>query len=114
MSDPPIPQRTELPADVLDRIDRVCDRYEAAWEQEGRPRVEDYLGELDVADRPALLRDLLAAELDARRRRGERPEPGEYHDRFPGDSAVVDAAFTTMPNRPAAAPPGDAARPDTG
>jgi serine/threonine-protein kinase len=115
MSDDAIPDRTKLPIEILDAIDRICDRFEAAWEQEEElPRVEDYLGELDPAYRPALLRDLLAAEIDARCRRGERPDPREYHDRFPGDSAVVADAFTTMPDRPAATPPGDAARPDTG
>jgi serine/threonine protein kinase len=114
MSNEPIPDRTALPVEALDRIDRACDRFEAAWEQGGRPRVEDYLDELDAADRPALFRDLLAAELDARRRRGERPEPGEYHDRFPGDTTAVAAAFATMPNRPAGAAPGAAARPDIG
>ena len=41
-----------------------------------------------------LLRDLLAAELAARRRRGERPEPREYRDRFPGEAEVVAAAFS--------------------
>jgi hypothetical protein len=31
MSDEPIPDRTELPLDVLGIIDRICDRFEAAW-----------------------------------------------------------------------------------
>jgi serine/threonine-protein kinase len=115
MSDEAMPNRTGPPTDMLDHVDRICDRFEAAWEQEGgRPQVEDYLGELDPAYRPALLRDLLAAEIDARLRRGDCPHPAEYHERFPGDSVVVADAFTTMPNRPAATPPGDAARPDTG
>ena len=87
MNGAPMPDRSELPLDVLDALDRVCDRYEAAWARGGRPRVEDYLGGLDAAYRPALLRALLAAELHARGHRGERPEPGEYHARFPGDRA---------------------------
>jgi serine/threonine-protein kinase len=113
MSDEPTPDPTEIPPEALDAIDRICDRFEAGWNQGKRPRVEDYLGELDPAFRHALLCDLLAAELDARRRRGERSEPREYHDRFPGDASIVEAAFTTMPNRPSRAPPGGAVRPDT-
>ena len=50
----------ELPLDVLDQIDRFCDRFEAAWGSGSRPRVEDYLTEIDEAYRPVLLRDLLA------------------------------------------------------
>ena len=82
------PERTALPLDVLDQIDRICDRFEATWEAGQRPRVEDYLGAVAEPYQPDLLCDLLAAELDARRRRGERPEPHEYLDRFPGEAAV--------------------------
>src|SRR4051812_6219671 len=114
MNGAPIPDRSGLPLEVLDALDRVCDRYEAAWARGGRPRAEDYLGALEATHRPALLRDLLAAELHARRCRGERPEPAEYHDRFPDDRAGVEAAFAAAPGRPAGAPPGGAARPDPG
>jgi serine/threonine-protein kinase len=97
-----MPDRGELPLDVLDQIDRICDRFEAAWESGERPRVEDDLGAVAAAYRPALLRDLLAAELEARRRRGESPEAGEYTRRFPGDTRAIAAAF--------AGPPGPARR----
>jgi serine/threonine-protein kinase len=82
-----------LPTDVLDRVDRICDRFEAAWESGARPRIEDHLEGVAAAYRPELLRDLLAAELAARRRRGEQPEPHEYRDRFPGEVAVIAMAF---------------------
>jgi serine/threonine protein kinase/tetratricopeptide (TPR) repeat protein len=85
--------RPELPLDVLQRIDRACDRFEAVWREGQRPRIEDDLGEFAEAHRAALLRELLAAELDARRRLGERPEPGDYRDRFPGADEVIEAAF---------------------
>jgi WD40 repeat protein/tRNA A-37 threonylcarbamoyl transferase component Bud32 len=100
------PDRSELPLDVLDRIDRACDRFEAAWAAGGRPRAEDYLAAVAPGDRPALLRDLLAAEVDARRRRGERPDPGEYRARFPDGAAAVTAAFATVASGPAAVPTG--------
>jgi WD40 repeat protein/predicted Ser/Thr protein kinase len=100
MSDETTADLTELPFDVLDQIDRACDRFEAAWEGGGRPRVEDYLGAVTAEYRAALLCDLLAAEIDARRRRGERPEPGEYHDRLPCDASAIDAAFGLRRDRP--------------
>jgi hypothetical protein len=88
-------RRAELPTDVLDRIDRICDRFETGWESGARPRIEDQLDGVAAAFRPDLLRDLLAAELAARRRRGERPEPHEYRERFPAEAAVVAAAFAS-------------------
>ena len=46
---------------------------------------------------------MLASELAARHRRGERPDPSEYRGRFhvSGDSAVIKAAFDAIPIRPA-------------
>ena len=74
VSDESIPASTDPPLDVLDEIDQICDRFEAAWKSGARPRIEDYLGEIALAYRPALVRDLLAAQMDARRRLGELPE----------------------------------------
>src|SRR3954465_15998277 len=91
------PERTALPLDVLDQIDRICDHFEAMWEAGQRPRVEDCLGGVDEPYQPYLLGDLLAAELNARRRRGEHPEPHEYQDRFPGEAALIVAAFGSTP-----------------
>src|SRR4051812_16988576 len=93
MSDAPIPALDELPSEVLDRIDRACDRFEASWAAGERPRLEAYLGEFAGPSRAALLRDLLAAEIAARRRRAETPVPAEYRLRFPLDAFAVDSAF---------------------
>src|SRR5262245_26851039 len=86
MSDKTKRDQSELPLEILDRIDQICDRFERAWEQGGRPRIENYLEEIAEPYRAALLRDLLAAELDARRRRGEHPSPTDYVARSPGHS----------------------------
>jgi hypothetical protein len=75
------------------RIDAACDRFEAAWRGGHDPRMEDFLDGAAEPERPALLRALITLELELRRGRGERPTPGEYHDRFPGQTAPVDAAF---------------------
>ena len=83
-------------------IDAMCDRFETAWQADRRPRIEDGLAELPAASRPALLCELLVLELAYRRRAGERPEPAEYHARFPGQGGVIDAAFAPLPD-PAAA-----------
>src|SRR5262249_22517538 len=98
------------PLDVHDRIDRACDRLEAAWGRGERPRIEGFLGEADGPYRAAWVRDLLAVELDARRRRGEAPQPTEYRARFPGAAAVIAAASAAAPGQPVAPGPVGAER----
>src|SRR5262245_43036488 len=78
---------------MADRLDRACDRFEAAWRAGERPAVEDYLGEAAGAERSALLFELIAADLEWRRRRGERPDPADYLARFPGHADGLAAAF---------------------
>ena len=93
MTEPTRDHPCELPLPVLDQIDQICDRFEADWESDRRPEMEAYLGEVAPEYRTALFLDLLAAEIMASRRRGERPEPGDYVDRFSADSAAIAAAF---------------------
>src|SRR5262249_5149850 len=74
-------------------VNRVCDCHEAAWRAGRRPRIEDFLTLEEEPGRTVLLRDLLAAELAARRQQGETPDRQEYRDRFPGDAGLIDALF---------------------
>ena len=90
------PDRTALPLAVLDQIDRICDRFEAAWEAGEPPRIEEVLGQIAEAYRPALLRDLLAAELHARRRLGEQPTPAEYAARCPEHAERISDVFLDL------------------
>src|SRR5262249_59002881 len=70
-----------------DRVDRVCDRFEAAWRAGERPSIADYLGAATGPERPALLRELIAADLEWRRRRGGAPDPEHDRRRFPAPAA---------------------------
>ena len=75
----------------LEHVVERCDRYEAAWREGRRPRIEDYLAEAPEPERAALsLRELLALELELRSNDGERPEPQEYRERFPGHVELID------------------------
>jgi WD40 repeat protein len=49
---------------VLERIDQICDRYEAARLTGHRPHIDDYLREVQEAERSELLRELLRLERD--------------------------------------------------
>jgi serine/threonine-protein kinase len=104
--------RQRLPLDVLNRIDRICDRFETAWAAGRRPRIEDYLGAVAVPYRPALVRDLLVEELHIRRRRGERPEPAEYHIRLPGEDTAITTAFGMQEKQTCDGPVAGGATPD--
>jgi len=88
-----IPGVGSLPAFLAYHINLLCDRHEAAWRAGRRPRIEDFLTQEDEPARTVLLRELLAAELAARRQWGETPDCQEYRDRFPSDSALIEAIF---------------------
>ena len=78
------------------QIDQTCDRFEAAWKAGPRPHPEEYLGAAGGPVRPALLRQLLLLDWDYRRRAGEQPRADDYHPRFPGDTALIEAVGLEM------------------
>jgi tRNA A-37 threonylcarbamoyl transferase component Bud32 len=84
------------------QIEAACDRFEAAWQEGRRPRIEDEQGAFVGQGRCALLRELLALELTYRHRFRERPTEREYQERFSVDGALVRSVFG---ERTAAAPP---------
>src|SRR4051794_17988216 len=75
------------------RAEEAWDRFEVAWRSGKLPRIEDYLAGLAGGELTAMLRELLASEVEHRRRRGERPEPREYVDRFPEHAGLIILAF---------------------
>jgi serine/threonine-protein kinase len=75
------------------QVDEACDRFEADWRAGLALEIEPYLDRAGTSERMALFRELLALELELRRSRGERPTPEEYHARFPGDAALIEATF---------------------
>jgi hypothetical protein len=86
------------PLSLALRVDAVCYRFERAWREGRRPRVEDFLDELSGADLGPLLRELVLLEADYRRGAQETPEPNEYLTRFPALDAGWLAAALTPPD----------------
>ncbi len=82
-----------LPVSVVRLVDRVCDEFETGWRSGGRPRIEDYVQDQSEPARSALLRALLASELELRRQLGEQPIAAEYVDRFPADAELIRSFF---------------------
>ena len=64
MTDAPGTHSASLSLATLERIDRVCLEFEAAWKRDEKPRVEDHLGSAQGAERRELLRELLLLDLE--------------------------------------------------
>ena len=92
---PSTPDSLSLAHDRL--VDRLCDRFEAAWRADRPPLLERYLRRAPAEARPHLLRELLALELTYRRERNDRPAVEEYCRRFPEQAGVVRDAFAARP-----------------
>src|SRR3954468_14754988 len=73
------------PADV----DAICDVFEAAWYAGQEPRIEDFLPRVDLPQQDVLLRELLVADWDLRRRHGQDPELETYSARFPNSGQAI-------------------------
>jgi tetratricopeptide (TPR) repeat protein/predicted Ser/Thr protein kinase len=96
------PRQDTLPPSVAERVDRVCDRFEAAWKAartpDERPRIEDYLSETPETERSLLLSELIALDIAYRRRAGENPATKDYQDRFTAcDGAQLATLFSVIP-----------------
>ncbi len=74
-------------------IDRLCDQFEGCWLDGRKPRIEDYLQQVDAAHHSEVLWELLALEVELRQKNGEIPGQTEYLDRFRELSHVVDEVF---------------------
>jgi WD40 repeat protein/tRNA A-37 threonylcarbamoyl transferase component Bud32/peroxiredoxin len=86
-----------LSDEALERIDRTCLEFEAAWKEGKRPSIEQHVSGPPGAERSCLLFELLLLDLDYRRREGEVPAASEYRTRFPQDGQLVDDAFQLSP-----------------
>jgi serine/threonine protein kinase/formylglycine-generating enzyme required for sulfatase activity len=85
-----MPSRS-LPLSVLQQIDRLCDSFEAAWQGGLRPQIEEYLERTSISDPTELFKELLAREVELRKKAGDLPEPGDYLGRFGsyGDQVIT-------------------------
>ncbi|MCY2968414.1 MAG: serine/threonine-protein kinase [Planctomycetota bacterium] len=90
----------DLGATELQRLDELCNRYEADWMSGKTPRTEDFLGDATEPFRSALLSELLRLEFHYR----ADCTLEELQKRFPEVAAtvLVDAAHEAKANVPAA------------
>jgi WD40 repeat protein/serine/threonine protein kinase len=71
------------------QVEALRREFERARHLGRRPRIEDFLGRVGDALRPAAFRELLAAEVRMRRGRGETPRAQDYLSRFPDWEPVI-------------------------
>src|SRR5262245_11012630 len=62
--------RTPTPAEVR-QVDRICDRFEEAWRAGSKPRIEDYLVDVEDRIRSYLQHELMQLEREIARGDGE-------------------------------------------
>lgn len=82
-----------LSDDQLDLIDTACSQLEDSWQSDQPITIEQQCAEADPVVHPYLLRELLAAEIEARRSHGELPLPADYESRFPDQTESIAQAF---------------------
>ena len=83
----------EIGTEDLSWIDTAVDKFERAWSQRSRPRIEDFLTEVEESRRARLLAELLRVEHRLRRSVGEDPDPQEYRIRFPDSAGIIEGIF---------------------
>ncbi len=78
------------------RISEVCDRFEWEWITGARPRIEGILATALPEDRQQLLEDLLRIEIELRGTGGDRPCAGDYLERFPDQTVLIDCLLREL------------------
>jgi hypothetical protein len=71
------------PRSLASNINKICDRFEAAWNKKQHPRIESYLENTVEPEHAVLLGELLTLELELRLKSGEQPTLADYKARFP-------------------------------
>ena len=56
----------ELTPEQLRQIDTICEHFEEAWNADTKPQLEKYLADAPANLQPALLRELVLAEVERR------------------------------------------------
>jgi serine/threonine-protein kinase len=90
-----------------DRIDQVCDDFEAQWLTGQPPRIGDFVNRLEGDEQPALFYELMLVDIEYRRKAGENPSRQYYlrdYAHFADTIATVyiqfgESAFATVDSR---------------
>lgn len=74
-------------------IHAACAEFQAAYERQELPRIEDFLARVPAEDQTKILAELLRIDIAARRKAGQTVSATDYYGRFPDDREAILAAF---------------------
>ncbi len=84
-------RKKKIPIQALERIDDLCAEFERDWQAGQPPEIQSLLN--GEPEREVLLAELLALDVDYRRRRGETPTEQQYLEKFPEDVDAIHEAL---------------------
>lgn len=73
----------QLPEDTMLLVNRICNRFEQAWQAGEQPRAETFAASLDARRRRFALQELIPLEIEYRRMAHETISVQDYATRFP-------------------------------
>jgi hypothetical protein len=76
------------------RVDRVCDLFESAWQSGDRPQIESYLARLPQSEQSVLFAEMVKIDINYLRQAGETPTPDDYCSRHSKYERVIRAIFS--------------------
>ena len=84
---------TGFPGERRQRIDAICDTFEASFRAGQTPRIEAHLEQIEEAARPALFKELLLVEWELAEERGIEISQDDYVARYAEFSDVIRELF---------------------
>jgi tetratricopeptide (TPR) repeat protein/predicted Ser/Thr protein kinase len=96
MNDQATTDDARIPVEDQARNDAVCDRFEAAWREGGRPELAPFLSGVAGPARTALFRELLVLDVELRRAAGANTDAAAYRARFPEFPGIINAVFARL------------------
>ncbi len=80
------------------RIDALCDEFEVEFRAGRRPKIQTYLDRVPVAEQAALLRELIAVDIECRVQQGESPAHEDYGRLVRDGASVLTELFPPVEN----------------
>jgi eukaryotic-like serine/threonine-protein kinase len=82
---------SDMGATRMQRVNQVCNRFEAAWRSGERPNLAEHLASAPAQEQPVLARMLIELDVDYRRMHGETPQAGDYRSILPFEATWLES-----------------------
>lgn len=92
----PVPNLESLTSEQRQRVEEVSERFRNSIQANPNVRIEEFLKGSTGAERQVLLHELLQAEIEDRRQRGQIPGQDHYSSLFPESSDIVASVFDSV------------------